>query len=222
MKDIDQLLLNFNQKKNFENDNFYVSKSNFLAYEILNKWPRWEKNILNIYGEKYSGKTHLANIFKKKSKTRYILEDELNDEIFKELKLYECIILDNFENIISERILYTFFNFIDQSNKYLLITSEKPINQFKFELKDLSSRAKNCLFAEIEIPDDELIFAIILKNFSDKQITIEKKLIEFIIKRIDRSYSKIYDFIYKLDELSLKKKKPITLKIVKEILKVKN
>ena len=52
MKDIDQLLLNFNQKKNFENDNFYVSKSNFLAYEILNKWPRWEKNILNIYGEK--------------------------------------------------------------------------------------------------------------------------------------------------------------------------
>ena len=67
-----------------------------------------------------------------------------------------------------------------------------------------------------------MIFAIILKNFSDKQITIEKKLIEFIIKRIDRSYSKIYDFIYKLDELSLKKKKPITLKIVKEILKVKN
>ena len=152
MTDVDQLLLNFNQKKNFENDNFYVSKSNFLAYETLNKWPRWEKNILNIYGEKYSGKTHLANIFKKKSKTKYILENELNDEIFKDLKLYECIILDNFENIISERILYTLFNFIDQSNKYLLIISEKPINKFKFDLRDLSSRAKNCLFAEIEMP----------------------------------------------------------------------
>ena len=222
MTDVDQLLLNFNHKKNFENDNFYVSKSNFLAYEILNKWPRWEKNILNIYGEKYSGKTHLANIFKKKSKTKYILENELNDEIFKDLKLYECIILDNFENTISERILYTLFNFIDQSNKYLLIISEKPINKDKFDLRDLSSRAKNCLFAEIEMPDDELIFAIIIKSFSDRQITIEKKIIEFIIKRIDRSYSKIYDFIYKLDESSLKKKKPITLKIVKEILKVKN
>ena len=56
MTDIDQLLLNFNQKKNFEKNNFYVTKSNFLAYEILNKWPRWEKNILNIHGEKYSGK----------------------------------------------------------------------------------------------------------------------------------------------------------------------
>ena len=206
MTNLDQLLLNFKQKNNFDSDNFFVSKSNFLAYEILNKWPRWGNNILNIYGDKFSGKTHLANIFKKKSKTRYITEAELNDEIFKELKLYESLILDNFNNKVSERLLYTFLNFIDQSNKYLLITSEKPINNYKFELNDLKSRSKNCLFAKIEIPDDELILAIIIKNFSDKQIILEKKLIEFIIKRIDRSYSKIYEFIYKLDELSLKKK----------------
>ena len=55
------------------------------------------------------------------------------------------------------------------------------------------------------------MFAIILKNFSDRQIKIDKKLIEFIIKRIDRSYGKIGEFIYKIDELSLKKKKPIQL-----------
>ena len=78
--------------------------------------------------------------------------------------------------------------------------------------------SKNCLFAQIEIPDDDLIFAIILKNFSDRQIKLEKKIIEFIINRIDRSYSKIYEFIYKIDELSLKKKKPINLKTIREIL----
>jgi len=222
MNDVNQLLLNFNQKKNFDSDDFYVSKSNFFAYETINKWPKWEKKILNIHGEKYSGKTHLSKIFQKKSKTKKILENEINDEIFKELRLYESIILDNFKNKSNERILYSLFNFVDQSNKYLLITSEIPINKINFELDDLNSRAKNCLFAKIEIPDDDLIFAIILKNFSDKQIKIEKKLIEFIIKRIDRSYSKIYDFIYKLDELSLKKKKPINLKTIKEILKVEN
>ena len=64
-----------------------------------------------------------------------------------------------------------------------------------------------------------LMFALILKNFSDRQITIDKKLIDFIIKRIDRSYSKIFEFIYKIDELSLKKKKPIDFKIIKEVLK---
>ena len=62
------------------------------------------------------------------------------------------------------------------------------------------------------------MFAIILKNLSDRQISIDKKLIEYIIKRIDRSYSKIFDFIYKIDELSLKKKRPIDFRIIKEIL----
>ena len=88
-----------------------------------------------------------------------------------------------------------------------------------FKLNDLKSRTKNCLFAVIEKPDDELMFALILKNFSDRQITIDKKLIDFIIKRIDRSYSKIFEFIYKIDELSLKKKKPIDFKTIKEVLK---
>ena len=57
-----------------------------------------------------------------------------------------------------------------------------------------------------------------IKNLSDRQITLDKKLIQYIIKRIERSYSKIYDFIYKVDQLSLKKKKSIDLKIVKEAL----
>ena len=87
-----------------------------------------------------------------------------------------------------------------------------------FELNDLKSRVKNCLLAEIEKPDDELIFALILKYFSDKQINIEKKLIDYIVKRVERSYRKISEFIYKVDETSLKKKKPIDLKTIKEIL----
>ena len=100
----------------------------------------------------------------------------------------------------------------------MLINSLKPINEIYFELQDLVSRSKNCLIAKIDKPDDDLIFAIILKNFSDRQIKVEKKIVEFIINRIDRSYRKIYEFIYKIDELSLKKKKPINFKTIKEIL----
>ena len=89
-----------------------------------------------------------------------------------------------------------------------------------FKLDDLKSRTKNCLVAKIDKPDDELMFALILKNFSDRQIIIDKKLINFIIKRVDRSYDKIFEFIYKIDEISLKKKKSIDFKIIKEVLKV--
>jgi chromosomal replication initiation ATPase DnaA len=116
--------------------------------------------------------------------------------------------------------MYTLFNIADQDNKFILINSLIPINQLNFKLNDFKSRAKNCLFAKIEKPDDELIFAILLKNFSDRQITIEKKLIDFIIKHIDRSYGKIYEFIYKIDEISLIKKKSIDFKTIKETLKV--
>ena len=218
MKDLNQMLLKFNQKKNFKYDDFFVSKSNYFAFTLIQKWPKWEKNIVNIHGEKSSGKTHLANIFYKKNKAKKITEDQLNDELIKNLKIYENIILEDFENKIDERLLYSLFNLVDRDNKYLLINSLKQISEMSFLLDDLKSRSKICLFAKIENPDDDLVFAIILKIFSDKQITVDKKLINFIIKRIDRSYGKISDFIYKIDELSLKKKKPINIKTIKEIL----
>ena len=218
MSELNQLLLDFDYKTNFNEHDFYLSKSNYNAFNLINRWPDWDKKILNISGEKFSGKSHLANIFKLKSKAFLIKGNEIDNSIFKSIKLHESIIIDDFEECNEEEILYSIFNLIDQDSKYLLINSLKPINKIKFRLHDLTSRSKNCLYAVIENPDDELLFAIILKNFSDRQIKIEKKIINFIISRIDRSYRKIDEFIYKIDELSLKKKKPINFKTIKEIL----
>ena len=109
-------------------------------------------------------------------------------------------------------------NIIDQDNKYLILTSEKPIVDYIFKLDDLNSRSKNFLLSLIDKPGDDLMFALILKNLSDRQISIDKKLIDYIIKRIDRSYGKIFDFIYKIDDISLKRKQPIDFKIIKEAL----
>ena len=219
MKIRNQNIFNFDKNKNFNYEDYFVSKSNYFAFEILQKWPKWEKNILNIYGESFSGKTHPSKIFLDKNNGLMIYEKDINDEIFKKLKLYENIVLDGFNYETNEKLLYSIFNLIDSENKFLIINSINPINEMDFQLKDLVSRAKNCLFAKIENPDDELMNAIILKNFSDRQIKIDNKLIDYIAKRIDRSYSKISQFIYKIDELSLKKKKPIDFKIIKEILK---
>ena len=220
MRDLNQLLLNFEYKQNFKDDDFYVSKSNYYAFNLINTWPKWEKNFLNISGEKFSGKTHLSNIFLKKYKGIKIDSESFTNNDLKKIKLYENIILDNFTSSVDENLVYTLFNTIDQDNKYLILNSLAPVNEINFSLLDLRSRMKNCLAAKIEKPDDELMFAIILKNFSDRQVVIDKKLIDFIIKRIERSYGKIFQFIYKIDEISLKKKKPIDLKIIKEALKV--
>ena len=218
MSDLNQEIIRFNYEQNFKDDDFYVSKSNKHIFDLLNNWPRWEKNFLNISGKKFSGKSHLVNIFLNKFKGVKFKAKLFNNEDLKQIKLHQNIVVEDLDKEIDEKLFYTLFNIIDQDNKYLIVTTIDPIVNFKFELDDLNSRSKNFLLQNIEKPDDELIFALLLKNLSDRQISLEKKLIDYIIKKIDRSYDKIFDFIYKIDEISLKKKKPIDLKIIKEVL----
>ena len=126
--------------------------------------------------------------------------------------------MEDLDENIDENLLYTLLNIVDQDNKYLIVTSLSPIVNLDFKLIDLKSRTKNFIMQTIERPDDELMYALILKNLSDRQISLDKKLINYIIKRIDRSYGKIFDFIYKIDEVSLKKKKSIDFKIIRNVL----
>ncbi len=218
MRNLNQLILKFDYEKNFKDQDFYLSKSNEYSFKLLNSWPKWQKNFINIIGEKFSGKTHLINIFIEKFKGIKINSGEINNQSLKEIKFYENIVIEDLDRQVDENLFFTLLNIIDQDNKYLIVTTKIPIVDISFKLDDLNSRSKNFLLSNIKKPEDDLMFALILKNLSDRQISINKKLIDFIIKRIDRSYGKIFDFIYKIDEISLKRKKPIDFKIIKEAL----
>ena len=218
MKNLNQKILSFDYEQNFKDQDFYVSKSNEYSFKLLNSWPRWEKNFVNLIGENFSGKSHLINIFLKNFKGTKILADLIDNSFLKKIKVHENIIIEDLSDNIDENLLFTIINTIDQDNKYLIVTSVKPIVELKFKLDDLNSRSKNFLLSQIESPEDDLMYALILKNLSDRQISIDKKLIDFIIKRITRSYGKISEFIYKIDEISLKRKKPIDFRIIKEAL----
>ena len=218
MSNLNQQIIKFNYDQNFKDDDFYVSKSNQHIFNFLTIWPKWEKKFININGENFSGKTHLINIFLKKFKGIKFEASSFDNQNLKEIKIYENIVLENVNKNIDEKLFYTLFNIIDQDNKYLILTSIEPIVNINFKLIDLKSRFKNFLLFNIEKPDDELMFALILKNLSDRQISLDKKLINYIVKRIERSYSNIFDFIYKIDEISLKKKRSIDFKIIKEAL----
>jgi chromosomal replication initiation ATPase DnaA len=218
IKNLNQQILSFDYEQNFKDQDFYVSRSNEYSFKLLNSWPKWEKNFVNLIGENFSGKSHLINIFLQNFKGIKITASKITNDFLKEIKIYENIIIEDLLESIDENLLFTLINTIEQDNKYLIVTSTKPIVEFEFKLQDLNSRSKNFLLSAIEKPEDDLMYALILKNLSDRQISIDKKLIDFIIKRISRSYGKISDFIYKIDEVSLKRKKPIDFKIIKEAL----
>ena len=220
MTNLNQQILKFDYEQNFKDQDFYVSNSNEHSFRLLNSWPKWDKNFINLIGEKFSGKSHLINIFLAKNRGIKINSEDMNNDFLQKIKIYENIIVEDLTEKINENLLFSLINIIDQDNKYLIITSTIPIVDIKFKLNDLNSRSANFILSQIEKPGDDLIYALILKNLSDRQISIDQKLIEFIIKRIDRTYGKISDFIYKIDEISLKRKKPIDFKIIKEALEV--
>jgi len=216
----DQLIFKFPTKKIYLKEDFYVSPSNVKAYEFINSWPKWIKKVANIFGPSGSGKTHIASILKSKTTVLEIDSNNLDDKVFFEFKTKEALIIKNLNENIAENLFYSLWDLALHDNKYLLITSIKPINTYKYKLNDLISRTNSCLRIGIELPSDDLIGVILTKNLSDKQIKVEKKHIDYIIKRIDRSYEKISQFISILDKYSLKKGGPFSFKLIKEVLKM--
>ena len=216
----DQLILKFPSHQAYKKEDFYVSPSNHEAYDFINSWPKWIKRTVNIFGPSGSGKSHFASILKSKTSCLQIETKKLSDEIFFKFKTKETLIIENLDRKVSEKLLFSLWNIALQDNKYLLITSKKPINSFQFKLRDLMSRVTSSLTIGINLPSDDLISVILAKNFSDKQITVEKKHIDYIVRRIDRSYEKISQFILTLDKYSLKKGRPFALKLIKEVLKM--
>ena len=213
-----QLVFNFPFKKTYLSQDFYVSKNNFNAFKLIESWPQWPSRFINIFGPIGCGKTHLVNILSSKINSLIISSKKIDEKIINQFKTKECLIIDDFDNDIDENLLYSIINLANQDNKYLIISSPISLKKFKIELKDLNSRFTSFIEVGIDLPTDDLVKVILTKNFSDKQITISKKNIDYILNNIDRSYEKINLFSSLIDNLSLEKAKPINLKLIKDVL----
>ena len=162
----------------------------------------------------------MVNIFQKNFEAIKIEATELNNNFLNQAKLNKNIIIENIDENTNDEFLYSIYNIVDMEDKFLITTSKIPISEINFNLNDLRSRCSNFVVSKISNPDDDLVYALIIKNLSDRQILIDKKLVDYIVKRITRSYGKISDFIYKIDQISLKEKKSIDFKIIKKALEM--
>ncbi len=214
----EQLIFNFPFKRNYLKQDFYVSKNNFNAFKLIESWPKWPSRLVNIFGPTGCGKTHLANILKTKIHSIIKLSKDVSEDILREFKTKECLIIDDYDNNIDEKLLYSIINQANQDNKYLIISSMVSIKKFKTRIEDLKSRFASFVDIGIDLPTDDLIRVILAKNFSDKQIEVSEKNIEYILKNIERSYEKINSFSNSIDSLSLTKAQPIKLHLIKKVL----
>ena len=215
---MNQLTFKFPFSKKYYEQDFFVSSNNFSAFKLIDSWPNWPGKWLNIFGDSGSGKTHLSKILEKKiKKTKLVEAHNIDNKIIKEIGEIECLIIDSFDNNINENLFYSILNQSKQIDNYLLINSTRSINNI-FKLKDLRSRSNSFIFIGIDLPTDELLKVIISKTLSDKQISINPKLTDFIINNVERSYEKLFKFLKDVDELSLSTGKSININLIKKIL----
>ena len=214
-----QLVFKFPFKTKYYEQDYYVSSNNFSAYRLIESWPNWPSKWVNIFGPKGCGKTHLSNILKKKINLIHIIDaKKVDNETISKFEKLDCLIIDNYEKNIDEKIFYSLLNQSKQSDSYLLVNSILPLGNIKFDLKDLKSRTESFINLGIELPTDDLLRVVISKSFSDKQIEITPKILEYIIKNIERSYEKVFKFIKEIDELSLSSGKSININLIKKVL----
>ena len=216
---MDQLTFKFPFKTKYYEQDYYISSNNFSAYKLIESWPNWPGKWINIHGPAGCGKTHLSSIIQKKVNfTKMINAKDISNETFLNVDKIECLIIDNYQKDINEKILYSILNHLKQLDCFLVINSLFPMKKMNFNLVDLKSRAQSFVSLGIESPTDDLLRVIISKHFSDKQIRVDPKVSEYIIKNIDRSYEKVSKFIKEIDELSLSSGKSININLIKKII----
>ena len=120
--------------------------------------------------------------------------------------------------LANEKLLYSILNHSKQLENFVLINSVKSLKEIDFKLKDLKSRINSFLYIGIDLPTDELLHVIISKSFSDKQINLNPKISDYIIKNVERSYDKIFKFLKDIDDLSLSSGKSININLIKKVL----
>ena len=219
------LPLSFRNVKN--HSNFILNEVNTVALSLIDEFndinnfkKKFNFPVLIIYGPPGSGKTHLAYIFKEITDAKFI--KKISNVSLNEAKLGKSFIIDDFDKIkcLNENLFIHFFNEILFNSGSLLIITSKTPNELSFNLDDLESRIRSCISTKIELPDDNFLFSILVKELSDKKIFLNDKFCLYIIKRIKRNYKSISLFAKTLDIMSLEQKTKITLKQIKEVLKI--
>jgi len=222
-----QAILKFNFK--FKSKDFFVSSKNALAFDLIERWPNWNSQLAFIYGPQKCGKTSISKIWQEKSNAKFLKANSLFDVMSDHISVNKINdqnwIIDDIDSLIenkktlsSERIL-NFINILQTSrNSFLLMTAKKPPKFILTKLNDLLSRISASLVIQVEEPDHQLICKIIEKYLKDRNIFIEKRHLDYISNRIERSYKSSLKIAKLIDNISLQSHSKITFSFLKNLI----
>lgn len=202
---------------------FLIGESNAAAVGWIDRWPEWPAPILVLQGPPASGKTHLCAVWSAVSKAVFIKPDRLLGENADTLfESGPALILDGLDPWIGDRdaetALFHLYNLLREERSTMLITMRTAPKALEFSLPDLASRFRAAPVATIQPPDDLLLSALLIKQFSDRQIRVGEDVISYILPRMERSFAAAREIVALADHMALAEKSRISVPLMRRVL----
>ena len=205
----------------FEAEDYLVTSSNEAAVHWLDLWPNWsQSHCVILYGTAGCGKTHLSHVWQGRSGAERLNIDDIDLSNLAALK--NSLIIEDVDGSVAraeiQEKLFHLYNWQKENGAYLLLTAQQHPKNWSMTLLDLSSRMSASMAIEIGSPDDDLLAAIMVKQFLDRQINISQEVVHYLLPRIERSFEAVRHMVAQIDTLSLTQKRKITIPLIRSLL----
>jgi chromosomal replication initiation ATPase DnaA len=211
-----QLPLDLRHSAGFSRDDLVVSPANAGAVALIDHWPDWAAPVVVLAGPAGSGKSHLGAIWCELSSAAAVDASAISEDALKAAEAGPVFVDDADREGLDEQGLFHLINAVRSAGTHLLLTARRFPAAWGVELPDLASRLRAATTVEIGEPDDLLLAGVITKLFADRQIDVEPHVVQYLVRRIERSLSTAIRVVDRLDRAALEQKSRITRALATE------
>lgn len=214
-----QLTLDIGQEPLYRWENLFVSSCNESAIAYIKAWPRWSHPMLVLYGPQQCGKRHLAHLWAAEVDAQFIDAETLCcDDLSAEIARHPRVVMEwNVITAVREQAVLHCYNLVHEYEGFMLFTAPTSPASWGIQLKDLASRMNTVPAIEIQQPDDDMLKALYIKAFSDRQLRIGEDVIAYLTKRSERTYAGVAHLVQLIDAVALSEGRNITLPLARRV-----
>jgi chromosomal replication initiation ATPase DnaA len=215
-----QLLLALDHSVSFARDDFLSGPSNVAALSLVERWPDWPDRIVALIGPEGSGKSHLAAIWAEATGARILSAKLLSTTSVPGALATGALVIEDLEAAdLDEQALFHLINLAREERTYLLLTSRSAVASFPIRIRDLASRLRAVPTVTVAPPDDTLLRSLLVKLAADRQLSFDESLLNYLVNRIERSFSAARATVQKLDREAMRQHRPVTRALAAEVLR---